>query len=302
MKRLAVWLLIPLTAFAIYRAARAQEGAEPADREIARGRQVYERHCIGCHGVSGDGQGEVAPMLYPRPRDLTEAQFKFSSRPTPEPPTDEDLLRLLKNGLKGTAMPSFARVPESDLRAVIAYVKSLSPRWHEPWGEPIEIPPDPYASDPEKGVREGDRVYHAVAMCMSCHPSYHSGDELDAMYRALGYEPIILRPEAHLPVPQQNPDGTLIIPPDFARDWIKTGAEKANLYRVISAGITTTAMPTWVDTLPPEQLWGLAYYIHSLAENRPHRIDPDSYRARPGVDRLNPLPSQEPAEEFHSEE
>lgn len=273
----------------------------PNAAEVKRGRHVYSRYCIGCHGREGEGDGAAAKMLYPPPRNLVEADFKFSSRSTPGLPTDEDLTQLLQRGLKGTAMPSFHEVPSEDLRAVIAYIKTLSEKWKEDQSEPIEIPADPWADKEAEGVAEGDRVYHAVAMCMSCHPSYHDANDFEAMYRKLGYETVLLRPNAQLAVPQKNPDGTLTVPPDFKRDWVKTGADARNLYRVISAGITTTAMPTWVETLQPDQIWGLAHYISSLAAQRPYRLDPATYQARPALDLLVSEPKQDAGEEFKSE-
>ena len=41
-------------------------GDEPA------GRALYVRHCASCHGVSGKGDGPVAPHLRRPPSDLTE--------------------------------------------------------------------------------------------------------------------------------------------------------------------------------------------------------------------------------------
>ncbi|TJW41079.1 MAG: cytochrome-c oxidase, partial [Mesorhizobium sp.] len=74
---------------------------------IAHGREVYERRCIGCHGVNGDGNGPAATFLYKqRPRSFAAAVFKF--RLTKEPlPTDGDLLRTITRGVRGTAMPAW---------------------------------------------------------------------------------------------------------------------------------------------------------------------------------------------------
>ena len=39
---------------------------------IAHGKEVYERRCLGCHGVNGDGNGPAATFLYKqRPRNFT---------------------------------------------------------------------------------------------------------------------------------------------------------------------------------------------------------------------------------------
>ena len=81
---------------------------------IAHGKDVYQRRCLGCHGVKGDGNGPAATfMTKQRPRDFTAAVFKF--RLTKEPvPTDGDLLRTITRGVRGTAMPAWYDLPLND--------------------------------------------------------------------------------------------------------------------------------------------------------------------------------------------
>ena len=50
--------------------------------EAARGKQLYRRYCVGCHGAKGDGQGENGVYMEPRPRDFTTGTFKCRSTPT----------------------------------------------------------------------------------------------------------------------------------------------------------------------------------------------------------------------------
>ncbi|MGH7318661.1 MAG: cbb3-type cytochrome c oxidase subunit II, partial [Candidatus Rokuibacteriota bacterium] len=59
----------------------------------ARGKEVYERRCVGCHGQNGDGNGPVATFLDPRPRDFRLGAFKFRTTPSGSLPTDGDLYR-----------------------------------------------------------------------------------------------------------------------------------------------------------------------------------------------------------------
>ena len=37
------------------------------------GKQDYRRWCVGCHGKEGNGEGENAQWIDPKPRDFTEA-------------------------------------------------------------------------------------------------------------------------------------------------------------------------------------------------------------------------------------
>jgi mono/diheme cytochrome c family protein len=89
---------------------------------------LYRRHCVHCHGITGDGHGPTAPFLDPYPRDYRKGFFKFKSTYADARPTDEDLHRVLLNGVPGTSMPSFALLPEPERDALVEYVKYLSIR------------------------------------------------------------------------------------------------------------------------------------------------------------------------------
>ena len=89
---------------------------------------LYRRHCAHCHGISGDGMGPTAGILNPYPRDYRPAIYKFKSTYNPNQPTDEDLHRILLNGVPGTAMPSFSVLAPDEVAALLEYVKYLSMR------------------------------------------------------------------------------------------------------------------------------------------------------------------------------
>jgi len=108
---------------------RLDLAAGPAftDQEgVSRG--LYRRHCVHCHGISGDGRGPTAPFLNPYPRDYRQGTFKFKQTYNPAKPTDEDLLRVMMNGIPGTAMPSFSLLPQSEVESLVEYVKYLAIR------------------------------------------------------------------------------------------------------------------------------------------------------------------------------
>lgn len=91
-------------------------------------RGLYRQHCVHCHGISGDGAGPTAVFLYPYPRDYRQGKFKFKSTEFSAKPTHEDLKRTLRDGINGTAMPSFTLLPNDELDALVEYVKYLSLR------------------------------------------------------------------------------------------------------------------------------------------------------------------------------
>lgn len=94
------------------------------------GRQygLYRLHCAHCHGITGDGAGPTAVFLNPYPRDYRQGKFKFKSTAEAEKPTKVDLLRILTEGIPGTAMPSFRVLSENEREALVEYVQYLSVR------------------------------------------------------------------------------------------------------------------------------------------------------------------------------
>ena len=100
------------------------------DATLAKGSTRYRIHCMHCHGVPGDGRGPTARWVNPHPRDFRAGLFKFQStnRDVTNMPMRSDLLRTLRQGLEGTAMPSFSLLSDADLDAMVSYVMFLSLR------------------------------------------------------------------------------------------------------------------------------------------------------------------------------
>jgi hypothetical protein len=68
--------------------------------------------------------------LTPRPRDFTTGKYKIRTTETGSVPTDDDLMRTVRQGLYGTAMPGWERIlSDGDIHDVVEYVKSLSPQF-----------------------------------------------------------------------------------------------------------------------------------------------------------------------------
>jgi mono/diheme cytochrome c family protein len=238
--------------------------------ELERGRQVYLQSCAPCHGERGDGAGPSAEGMRPPPRDFTAARFriKFGSVTGGKLPTDDDLRRIIRNGLRGTAMPGSDLAP-ADVDAVIAHLKTLSPRWQkEQPGEAIVIPDDPWVGRETEAVAEGNRLYHTVARCASCHPTYATKDELQAW---MGQPEV--RPDDRFPVGPKESDYRLggkklsAIPPDFKVTPMRAVSDRRDLYRTIAAGLGGTAMPAFA--LPDDQAgagtWAIVYYVYEVS-------------------------------------
>jgi len=120
--------------------ATAPDGADldPALLEMAAGpassdeqgnpKGLYRQHCVVCHGVGGDGAGPTAAVLEPYPRDFRLGVFKYTSTAGGAKPVPADLERTLRRGIPGTAMPSFNRLADREVGALVEYVRYLSLR------------------------------------------------------------------------------------------------------------------------------------------------------------------------------
>ena len=95
--------------------------------ELAEGSKLYRRHCLHCHGVTGNGRGPTAAWVHPHPRDYRKGQFKFISTGR-NAPSRADLRRILKSGIDYTSMPSFGLLADEELDRLISYVIHLSLR------------------------------------------------------------------------------------------------------------------------------------------------------------------------------
>lgn len=97
---------------------------------LARGAQVFQENCAGCHGDSGRGDGPMGAGLEPKPANLTNAAALADATPL-------DFYRRVTIGVVGTAMPAFeGRLSTDDRWAAAAYSTLL--RLPAPKGE---VPP-----------------------------------------------------------------------------------------------------------------------------------------------------------------
>jgi cytochrome c oxidase cbb3-type subunit 2/cytochrome c oxidase cbb3-type subunit I/II len=88
---------------------------QPSRGALEHGRTVFLQNCAPCHGVSADGKGVAAATLNPRP-----ANFKLKQ------PDFDYILQVVRDGIPGTAMPSWkAQLSESDRAALARFVRSV---------------------------------------------------------------------------------------------------------------------------------------------------------------------------------
>jgi cytochrome c oxidase cbb3-type subunit I/II len=210
------------------------------DDQVVRGKAVYERRCVGCHGVKGDGNGSAATFLNPRPRNFTLGAFKFRSTPSGSLPTDGDLYRTLTRGVRWTAMPTWHELPEKDRISVIAYIKTFSSRWKDEKPEPPIPIGEPPKATPEL-VARGKELY-AQAKCWQCHGNGGKGDGPSAgeLKDDLGFK---------------------IFPADFTKGQFKGGGDVRDIFRTMTTGLDGSPMPSFVDSMKEEERWAISYYV-----------------------------------------
>jgi len=85
---------------------------------IARGKAVYDVHCVYCHGEKGAGDGSVAGTLNPRPRNFRVEKFRQGA-------SVGEIFETLGKGVPGTAMAKFPQLSDDDRWAVAWYVHDL---------------------------------------------------------------------------------------------------------------------------------------------------------------------------------
>lgn len=222
------WILLILLFSNFFSPAqvRGQSAAPTEAAAVIRGRAVYNGACIACHGFSGDGNGPAARYLNPRPRDLTSGTFKFRSTPSGQLPTDEDLYRTITSGIPRTSMPAWQNLLiEQDRRDVVAYIKSLSTKFQQSPGTPIEIPEEPKVT--QQTIAEGKSLY-MIMECWACHGTSGKGDGKSAntLKDDWGYK---------------------IKPFDFTLGNYKGGNDNRNVYKTFNTGLNGTPMPSYAE-------------------------------------------------------
>ena len=208
------------------------------------GKINYRRYCIGCHGPAGDGNGENAPWIDPKPRDFTAAVFKCRSTPTGTLPTDQDLYDAVTRGFDTTNMPQWMPLTVVDRVNLVAYIKTFSPKWKsDKAGAPVEIPAESPVTI--ESVLHGRELFQKME-CWKCHGPEGHGD---------GPSAATLTDSKDRPIPPYNfSTGTRF----------KCGTTNRELYRIFMTGLDGTPMPSFADVIKPADAWDLVHFLRTL--------------------------------------
>jgi mono/diheme cytochrome c family protein len=278
---------------------------EVSPAHLKKGAALYDRYCIHCHGVTGDGNGAAAAYLIPRPRDYRRGIFKFTSTTYGAKPLREDLIRTVRRGIRGTSMPSFNLFAPQDLEAVVDYVlvlthrgeleaelaeeveladsieagrvpemvASVLNRWTQARSQ-VVYPMTPMPLFTTATVDQGKKAFLSLA-CAQCHGEDGRGQ----MATNVGVDAW----------------GKPTKAADLTSGMLRGGTDPLDLYRHIDAGINGTPMPSFQNSLQtePERIWHLVSYVLQVADSRRLGKIPEAGLLENGI--LKPLPGVTPA-------
>jgi mono/diheme cytochrome c family protein len=263
---------------------------------LALGSKLYRRHCLHCHGLTGDGRGPTAPWVNPHPRDYRRGIFKFGSTSQPygevRKPRRADLVRTLQEGIDGTSMPSFRLLPDDEIQALVSYVMHLSIRGQAEFNT--------MRDELTTGIDEGETIQSTLAKHTKTIARYwweasfaKDGDKpkygiepgayqtpsgKDGWDRSVrnGYRLFVTSGPSsasciscHKDFGRSSPLsydewGTIIRPADLTLGVYRGGRRPIDLYYRIHSGINGSGMTAFRDALKPEEIWDLVNFLQAL--------------------------------------
>ncbi len=118
------------------------QGSRKQDLKLAlvSGKRTFASTCANCHGLDGRG-GERAPDIAERPRV--------------QQLSDDQIFKIIENGIPETGMPAFRSLQSPAIRAVVVYLRTLQgAKWA------VNLPGDP---------AHGETIFTGKAECSGCH-------------------------------------------------------------------------------------------------------------------------------------
>jgi putative heme-binding domain-containing protein len=225
---------------------------EPTVADLEDGERLFSASCTTCHGAEGDAIFGV---------DLTHGQFRGAT-------TDEDLLRVIREGLPGTAMPA-GNFSEAQANAIVSYLRSLV-------STPASLVPG--------NADRGKTIFEGNGACTGCHRVNGSGSrvgpdlsDIGELRRAVEIERSLLDPDAEIAPANRSVrvvtrDGVaitgrllnhdslavlLIDPQERLRSFAKTNLSEFGF-------VDRSPMPSYRGKLAADELTDVVRYLVSL--------------------------------------
>ena len=83
--------------------------------DLAKGKTLYEKSCMVCHGPKGDGRGRGAIHLSLQLADFTKQKY------WEHPKVDQKVVDTVKAGVKGRMRP-YNYLSEDDVQSIVLYL------------------------------------------------------------------------------------------------------------------------------------------------------------------------------------
>ena len=225
---------------------RAQGPDIGTEAQRESGRTVYLKNCAQCHGEKGDGEGYATPHLYPAPRNFTAGRFKVRTTPSGALPIHQDLVNIIRLGMPYTSMPAWPDLSDQQVSDLAYFLTTFSPDFSsvENVPQPVPLPSAPAAT--QESIELGKKLYVETG-CLKCHGNLGRGDGPSA--------PTLM-----------DDFGQPIRAADLAHSWtFRGGSSREDIFRTMTTGLNGSPMPSFADSLTPEQRWAITDFIVSLS-------------------------------------
>jgi cytochrome c oxidase cbb3-type subunit 2 len=193
-------------------------------------------------------------------------------------PTDQDLYNTIGRGLTNSNMPIWNTFTKQQRADLVAFIKTFSPRWDkEKAGEPIKVPAEPPVTI--ESIAHGKALFTKLE-CWKCHGPQGKGDGPSA------------------PTLTDSKDQP-IRPYDFSAgkddSRFKCGSTNQDIFKIFMTGVDGTPMPSFADTIQPNDAWDLVHFLRTLQVHR-HGKENDVLKAAGGtIPAYVEKPSEAPA-------
>ena len=248
-----VGVVLLLLASGVREAAAQDHVGQYEQADIEFGARLYNANCTRCHAESGDAVDGV---------DLRSGQYSRAG-------SDFELMRLIRTGIQGTAMPP-NDFSQAELTGVVAYLRTMR---------------DVDLSSVRLGdVTRGGGLFRAKGACTTCHRVNGDGprtapdlSDIGGIRTAATLQRTLLDPTgAMLPVNRSvravTSDGTVITGRRLNEDTytVQLIDEQERLRSFVKADLreytvlTTSPMPPATDVLDEQELADVLAYLLSL--------------------------------------
>ncbi|MCB9453038.1 MAG: c-type cytochrome [Anaerolineaceae bacterium] len=220
----------------------------PTVETLERGKAIFTRECMVCHGADGTGDGPYGNNLQPSPPDFSDGNYGTLQNPSY---TDADYFWRISEGLPWSAMPTWkSQYSEEDRWALVYYIRvNFTQTLPRPTTtDNVMSTPEVYLEQtvPESASFErGKQTY--LTNCAQCHGLAGDGNGWTGGYLDVS-------------------------PSDFTNPTQRDMTDGEYLAAVMF-GVPNTAMPSWGEWLPEDQQWDVIRYIQeAFASENPQTV------------------------------